>query len=120
MADLTDDERVLVHLFNDGHHRNVVALARALCMEQDAVKHHLDRLAEAKLAHLMIAQGHLYWGITIEGRRYVMERGLIQDANLKCCLNPSATRSPAGGPIWTRNCVLPSSETVGSGFKVHD
>jgi predicted ArsR family transcriptional regulator len=79
MADLTDKERVLVHLSREAYDRNVVALARALRMEQSAVKHHLDRLAETKLAHLMIAQGHLYWGITVEGRRYVMERGLIQD-----------------------------------------
>jgi DNA-binding MarR family transcriptional regulator len=80
MTDLTDAERVLVHLFRDGYHRNVVALARALRMEQHAIKHRLDRLAENGLVRLKIAQGHLYWVITDEGRRHVMQRGLIQDA----------------------------------------
>jgi DNA-binding MarR family transcriptional regulator len=80
MAHLAHHERVLVHLFRDGHHRNVVALARAIGMDQGAVKNHLDRLVEAKLARLKVAQGHLYWGITDEGRRHVAERGLIQDA----------------------------------------
>jgi DNA-binding MarR family transcriptional regulator len=79
MAHLAHHERVLVHLFRDGH-RNVVALARALGMDQGAVKNHLDRLIEAKLARLTVAQGHLYWGITDEGRRHATERGLIQDA----------------------------------------
>ncbi len=73
MARLTKDERLLVHLFRDGYHRNVVALARALHLEQSAVKGHLDRLVEARLARLKVVQGHLYWGITEEGRRYVME-----------------------------------------------
>jgi hypothetical protein len=45
-----------------------------------AVKNHLDRLVEAKLARLKVARGHLYWGITDEGRRHATERGLIQDA----------------------------------------
>jgi predicted ArsR family transcriptional regulator len=80
MAHLTGDERVLVHLFRDGYHRNVVALARALRMDQRAVKNHLDRLVEAKLARLKVAQGHLYWGITDGGRRYVMERELPCEA----------------------------------------
>ena len=43
-------------------------------MDQSAVKHHLDQLVGTKLAQLKIAQGHLYWGITDAGRRYVMER----------------------------------------------
>jgi DNA-binding MarR family transcriptional regulator len=71
---MTDRTRVLVHLFRDGQHRNVVALARALRMDQSAVKHRLDQLVGAKLARLKIVQGHLYWGITNEGRRYVIER----------------------------------------------
>jgi DNA-binding transcriptional ArsR family regulator len=41
----------LVHLFREAYHRNVVPLARALRMEQSAVKNHLDRLVEARLAH---------------------------------------------------------------------
>ena len=80
MADLTDNERILVHLFREAYHRNVVALARALRMEQGVVKKHLDRLVEARLARLNVVQGHLYWGITDEGRSFVLERGLIQDA----------------------------------------
>ena len=79
MADLGDAERVLIHLFRDGYHRNVVALARALRMEQPATRRQLDRLAEAGLARLKVAQGHLYWGITEQGRRFVSAR-LIQDA----------------------------------------
>jgi predicted ArsR family transcriptional regulator len=75
MAELIDDEtRVLLHLFRDGNDRNVVAVARAVRMDQSAVKYHLDRLLAAKLARLKVAQGHLYWGITGEGRRYVTER----------------------------------------------
>jgi predicted ArsR family transcriptional regulator len=80
MAHLAHHERVLVHLCRDGRHRNVVALARALGMDQGAVKNHLNRLVDAKLARLKVARGHLYWGITDEGRRRVTERGLIQDA----------------------------------------
>jgi DNA-binding MarR family transcriptional regulator len=78
MTHLTDAESVLLQLFRDGCHRNVVALARALRMEQPAIKRQLDRLNEAGLARLKVAQGHLYWGITVEGRRYVMQRGLVQ------------------------------------------
>lgn len=80
MAQLTGDERILLHLFRDGHHRNVVALSRALRMDQSAVKNHLDQLIEAKLARLKVAQGDLYWGITDEGRRYVIERKLPCEA----------------------------------------
>lgn len=43
-------------------------------MDQSAVKNRLDQLVGARLARLKIAQGHLYWGITDAGRRYVMER----------------------------------------------
>ena len=71
MTDLDDSERVLIHLYRDGYDRNVVSLARALGMEQAAIKRQLDSLAAAGLARLKIAQGHLYWGITTEGRRYV-------------------------------------------------
>jgi hypothetical protein len=74
--EMTDLMRVLFHLFRDGQHRNVVALARALRMDQSAVKHHLDQLVRTKRARLKIAQGHLYWGITDEGRRHVMELGI--------------------------------------------
>ncbi len=74
MTQLTGDQRLLIHLFRDGYHRNVVALARALRIEQSAVKSHLDRLAQAGLARLKVARGHLYWGITEDGRRYVMEK----------------------------------------------
>jgi DNA-binding MarR family transcriptional regulator len=79
MARITGDERVLVHLFHDGYHRNVVALARALRMDQGAVKGHLDQLVQAKLARLKVVQGHLYWGMTDEGRRYVLERALMRE-----------------------------------------
>jgi hypothetical protein len=53
-------------------------------MEQSAVKTQLDWLVEAKLARLKVAQGHLYWGITDAGRSFVLQRGLIQDACLRC------------------------------------
>ncbi len=80
MTDLTAKERLLVHLFHEAYHRNVVALARALRMEQSSVKTQLDRLVEAGLVRLKVAQGHLYWGITDEGRSFVLQRGLTQDA----------------------------------------
>ncbi len=80
MTDLSGAERVLVHLFHEGRHRNVVALARALRMEQTVMRRQLDQLTAAGLTRLNVAQGHLYWGITDEGRRRVMQRGLVQDA----------------------------------------
>ena len=74
MTDLASAERVLVHLFRDGYHRNVVAIARALRMDQPAVKLELDRLVNEGLARLKVVQGHLYWGITDDGRSYVQAR----------------------------------------------
>jgi predicted ArsR family transcriptional regulator len=80
MTDLTGAERILVLLFQDGLHRNVIAVARALRVEQTVVRRELDQLTAAGLTRSISPKGHLYWKITDEGRRHVMQRGLVQDA----------------------------------------
>ena len=56
--------------------RDVGALAAVLKMEKGVVQYHLDRLDEAGCAESTGANylhGHVYWALTPEGRRRVVE-----------------------------------------------
>jgi DNA-binding MarR family transcriptional regulator len=77
-----DTSRVLVHLFRakEIEDRDVGAMARAFGFESGILKYHLDRLADAGFADetgLNYLHGHVYWALTPEGRRYVVESKLI-------------------------------------------
>ena len=77
-----DTTRLLVCLFKapDLDHREVGVMARQLGLEGNVLQYHLDRLDERKLAEMASFDpdlGHVYWALTPEGRRYVVERKLI-------------------------------------------
>jgi len=77
-----DTAKVLVELFNtdDLESRDVGAIALRLGMQRGVLQHHLDRLREASSADTTggnYRHGHIYWGLTPEGRRYAVERKLV-------------------------------------------
>jgi predicted ArsR family transcriptional regulator len=77
-----DTWRVLVHLFKaeERGDRDVEAMAKRLEMERNVIRYHLDQLKEAGLADIESGKyihGPIYWGVTAEGRRYVVEGNLI-------------------------------------------
>jgi DNA-binding MarR family transcriptional regulator len=76
-----DTIRVLVHMFkSEMDDRDVGAIGKTLGMEKSVVKYHLDRLYEAGLAESAGGNyrlGHIYWALTPEGRRHVVERKLV-------------------------------------------
>jgi DNA-binding transcriptional ArsR family regulator len=77
-----DTARVLVYIFKAAHQeeRDVGAMARALKMERGVLQYHLDRLKEAGMAARTSGNyisGHIYWGLTPEGRRHAVENKLI-------------------------------------------
>jgi DNA-binding transcriptional ArsR family regulator len=78
-----DDSRVLVQIFRARGQENpddVGAMAEALEMEKGVLQHHLDRLREAGLAEVTggnFLHGHVYWALTSEGRRRLVEGQLI-------------------------------------------
>jgi DNA-binding transcriptional ArsR family regulator len=76
-----DTRRVLVRLFeaDEVDDRSEAAIAATLAMKQSFVRYHLDRLREANFATLSSSDSeHNYWAIKPEGRRYVVERRLVQ------------------------------------------
>jgi DNA-binding MarR family transcriptional regulator len=81
--DLSDDTiRVLIYMFKAANYlsRDIGAIAIALRLERGIVQYHLERLHEANLAESAggnYLHGHVYWDLTPEGRRYVVERKLI-------------------------------------------
>jgi hypothetical protein len=80
---LSDDtSRVLVHLLRARtmEERDVGVMADALGMERGLLKYHLDCLKEDSFADCTggnYVHGHVYWALSPEGRRYVVERKLI-------------------------------------------
>jgi hypothetical protein len=75
-----DAERALVHLFRatEIDARDVGYMVRTLGIEHGVLRYHLDQLADAGFAAVSSARdGHVYWMIKPDGRRYVMERKLI-------------------------------------------
>jgi hypothetical protein len=79
---LTHDRgRVLVHLFKaeEKEDRDVETMARKLAMERNVLRYHLDQLKEASLADMESGKyiyGRVYWAVTAEGRKHVVEGGL--------------------------------------------
>src|SRR5215467_16381740 len=76
-----DALRVLVHMFQTDAmgHRDVGVIARRLGLARSAVQTHLDRLhalglAESALANFRLR--HTYWGLTPQGRQYIVEHKL--------------------------------------------
>jgi DNA-binding MarR family transcriptional regulator len=56
---------------------DVGMIAKKLRMDMSAVQSHLEQLAEARLAGVVggnFVRGHVYWGLTPEGKRYLAER----------------------------------------------
>ena len=79
---MNDSGRVLVHLFRAEARgdRDVETMARTLAMERNVIRYHLDQLKEARLADMESGKylyGPVYWGLTAEGRRHVVEGRLI-------------------------------------------
>ncbi len=80
---LSDDTVcVLVHMFRTTNYqgREVGAMATVLQLERNVLKYHLDRLEQADFAEMAggnYLHGHIYWDLTPEGRRYVVEHKLV-------------------------------------------
>ncbi len=80
---LTHDRgRVLVHLFRteEKGDRDVETMATKLAMERNVLRYHLDQLKGASLADMESGKylyGHIYWALTAEGRKHVIEGRLI-------------------------------------------
>jgi DNA-binding MarR family transcriptional regulator len=78
-----DAHRVLVYLFRahaDKDARDVGVIATQFGMDRGMLEYHLDRLDEAKFAEntgFNYLHGTVYWAITPEGRKYVVDRKLI-------------------------------------------
>lgn len=76
-----DTTRVLIALFQakDGI-AEVRNIAGKFGMPRNVLQYHLDRLSDAKLAESAggnYRTGDVYWCLTPDGRRYVMERKLV-------------------------------------------
>ena len=73
--------RVLVYLFlADGDDCETGLMAHELQMKRSVTNYHLDLLQERGLVHCIggnVIDGSVFWGLTPEGRRYVVERGLL-------------------------------------------
>jgi predicted ArsR family transcriptional regulator len=77
-----DTGRVLVHLFkaDEKRERDVETMAQRLEMGRNVVRYHLDQLKGAGLADIESGKyihGPIYWGVTAEGRKHVVEGNLI-------------------------------------------
>ena len=77
-----DTGRVLVHLFkaDEKGERDVETMARILEMGRNVIRYHLEQLKEAGLADIESGKyiyGPIYWGVTAEGRKHVVEGKLI-------------------------------------------
>ncbi len=74
--------QVLVYLFRCRNEDcDVGSLGRCLQMERSLAEYHLDQLDTRGLAFCKGTddEGYLYWGLTPEGRSYVVENGLISN-----------------------------------------
>lgn len=76
-----DTCRVLVYLFRaQDQKRDVGALAGHLQIEHGVAEYYLERLNELGLALRTggnYRYGHTYWGLTTQGRQYVVENDLV-------------------------------------------
>src|SRR5262249_11264622 len=82
-TDLSEDTvNVLVHMFKtkSQEDRDVGVMASSLGLEGNVLQYHLDRLQEANLAEstgFNYVLERVYWDLTAEGRRYVVEHKLV-------------------------------------------
>jgi hypothetical protein len=82
--DLSEDTiRVLIHMFRvtDHERRSLVGMAMELNLERNILQYHLDRLQHTGLADVTsfnYRTGNVYWDLTAEGRRFVVERKLVR------------------------------------------
>ncbi len=82
-GDISEDTaKVLVHLFmsEDEASGEVRAIASQFNMENSVAEYHLERLDEHKLASpadYNPIDGTVNWELTTDGRRYVVEHGLV-------------------------------------------
>ena len=78
-----ESKRVLLQLFRtEGGDNHVELISRALLMDRGILQYHLDRLADfgfAECTGVNYLTGHINWGLTSEGRRYVVENGLLNE-----------------------------------------
>jgi DNA-binding MarR family transcriptional regulator len=77
-----DTGRVLAHLFKAEarEDRDIESTAKKLAMEQNVLRYHLDQLEQAGLVDMESSKyvhGHVYWALTPEGRKYVVEGKLV-------------------------------------------
>jgi hypothetical protein len=81
--DFSDDTiNILTYLFKTTDHklRDVGAMAIIIDLERNILQYHLGRLQEANLAECTdfnYVTGRVYWDLTAEGRRYVVEHKLV-------------------------------------------
>jgi DNA-binding transcriptional ArsR family regulator len=75
-----DTTRVLVHIFRSPTlgEREVRAMSLALQLQRSVLQYHLDCLNEAGLADIASGNvdGSIYWTLTPQGRRYVVDQKL--------------------------------------------
>lgn len=81
-SDLSEEAcDVLAYLFkSEGEGCDTSFMADDLQMEQGVANYHLDLLQDCGLAHCIggsVIDGSVFWGLTPKGRRYVVERGLL-------------------------------------------
>jgi DNA-binding HxlR family transcriptional regulator len=73
--------RVLIHFFRARDEmQDVGNAARSLQLEEGVLKYHLDELKGAGFATCTggnYVYGHVYWGLTPAGRKYVVENRLV-------------------------------------------
>jgi hypothetical protein len=68
-------------MFNMGseHRRELRMMAIELQMQKNMLQYHLDCLDRAGLASMIswnYARGDVYWDLTVDGRRYVVQHDL--------------------------------------------
>lgn len=73
---------LLVHLFthHDQNHTHLDAIARTLGVQLQMARYYLDKLGERSLVDVIggnYVHGHVYYGLTDQGRAFVVENGLL-------------------------------------------
>jgi len=73
---------LLVHLFtyHDRNNTHLDAIARSLGVESQMARYYLDKLVERNLVVVTggnYVRGHTYYGLTDQGRAFVVENGLL-------------------------------------------
>ncbi len=85
-SDFSQETRnVLIYLFrSDGEDCDTGLMAHDLQMEQGVTNYHLDVPEKRGLARCTggnVIDGRVFWGLTPDGRRHVVEKGLLDRTN---------------------------------------